>query len=139
MLSSILLLSEAPSYAGDSNTLILRDKLFIKQINYIYMNFNDYKDKTIVVEGAFDYAQSNDPKLKDLKIPLVYRLGPGCCTNDTWAGFLLEYDGVFPPIDSWIRVTGKQKMVPKGDFNELYLIVSKLEVLPKRGKFRVKQ
>jgi|GEM_PF-2190210 len=30
-------------------------------------------------------------------------------------------------------------MVPKGGFNESYLIVSKLEVLPKRDKFQVKQ
>lgn len=107
----------------------ISEKLFITQINDIYYNFEDYKDKTIIVEGMFTELVN----LKGDKKPAVYRKGPGCCGNDGWGGFILKYDGAYPNENEWIRVKGKLELVEKDRFKDLFLHVEELEVKQERG------
>ena len=65
--------------------------------------------------------------------PVVYRRGPGCCGNDGWGGFLLKYDGEYPNENDWIRVTGTPELIEEGDYLNLYLHVTSLEVKVERG------
>ena len=72
------------SQTEDKNSLEISEKMFITQINDIYFNFDDYKDKTITVEGMYTLFYSPDGKES---APVVYRKGPGCCGNDGWEVF----------------------------------------------------
>lgn len=109
----------------------INEKVFITQINDIYYNFDDYKDKTIVVEGMYSVFES---MLSDETSPVVYRNGPGCCNNDGWAGFLLKYDGKEPKENDWIRVMGTPSLeTTEEGYTNLFLNVSDLEVLDERG------
>lgn len=115
----------------------INEKVFITQINDIYYNFDDYKDKTIVVEGMYSIFES---AISDETMPVVYRNGPGCCNNDGWAGFLLKYDGELPKENDWIRVQGKPELEKtKEGYVNLYLIVDSLDILDTRGKEDVMQ
>ncbi len=109
----------------------VKDNYFMAQVNDMYLNIDDYKDKIIRVEGI--YANFT-PEGEDEAIQMVYRNGPGCCGDDGWSGFYLEYDGKKPKEEEWILVEGIPKMVDKGDFEDLYLEVIKLEVKKERGQ-----
>lgn len=116
--------------------LEISEKMYLTQIQDIFLNFSDYEDKTIVVEGMYGLL-FNPEGIKNT--PAVYRRGPGCCGNDGWGGFLLHYDGTYPDENAWIRVTGTPEIVENGHFQDLYLNVSQLEVLETRGEEFVTQ
>lgn len=116
---------------SQDETLIIGEKMFITQIEEIYYNFEHYKDKKIVVEGMYTlFYDENGVKNK----PVVYRNAPGCCGNDGWAGFYLNYDGEYPEDNDWIKVTGTLELIQLGNFFDLCLNVEKIEVLEQRGE-----
>lgn len=119
-----------PDTNNAKNVLIIGEKMYLTQINDIFMNFENYKNRIVVVEGVYTLFY-NDDGVKN--IPAVYRRGPGCCGNDGWGGFLLKYDGKLPRDNDWIRVTGTPEIVDKGAFQDLYLNVSEIKILKKRG------
>lgn len=125
-----------PIVIPEGDILEIKENLFITQINDIYFNFESYKDKTIIVEGMFTYFVSY---FDDAKCPAVYRLGPGCCGNDGWGGFLLDYNGKYPSENDWIRVTGKPYIKETNGFADLYLKVLSIEVKSERGAEFVRQ
>ncbi len=114
----------------EGKTIEIKEKLFLTQINDIYFNFENYKEKTIIVEGMFTFLESYDG---DLKFPAVYRRGPGCCGNDGWGGFMLDFKGKYPKEDDWIRVVGKPFIREENGYEDLYLKVSSLEIKTERG------
>lgn len=124
--------SENRSNHNESNKEVLeiKEKMFITQINDIFYNIDDYKDKIIVVEGMYSkWNLWNGNK----KVPVIYRNGPGCCGNDGWGGFWLNYDGKLPNENDWIRVTGTPEIVTEEYCLYLYLNVISLEVKNERG------
>ncbi len=110
--------------------LEIKDKLFLTQINDIYFNYESYKDKTIIVEGMFTYFVSY---LDDSEVPAVFRFGPGCCGNDGWGGFLLDWKGTYPEDNDWIKVTGKPVIKTTGGYQDLFLEVMSIEIKAERG------
>lgn len=117
-------------------TMVIPEKMFITTINAMYVDFKEYKDKVIEVEGMFAFFY-NGKGAKE--IPAVYRLGPGCCSNDGWGGFPLYYNGPMPPEGVWVRVKGVPEMVKQGKMNNIYLHVISLDILEQAGASYVKQ
>ena len=114
----------------EGELLEIKEKMFLTQINDIYFNFERYKEKTIVVEGMFTYLVSY---LDDSEFPAVYRRGPGCCGNDGWGGFMLDWKGTYPEKEAWIKVVGKPIIKDYKGYQDLYLKVLSLEVKNERG------
>ncbi len=125
-----------PVVQADSGVLEISEKMFLTQITDIYLNFDEYRDLTIVVEGMYTLFM-NQEGVADT--PVVYRRGPGCCGNDGWGGFLLHYDGEYPEDNAWIRVTGTPELVEREYWSDLYLNVTEMEVLETRGEEFVMQ
>lgn len=120
---------DAAAIEGD--VIEISENVFITQINDIYMNIEDYEDNIIVVEGMYalfgSYTQADT-------YPGVYRLGPGCCGNDGWGGFMLKYDGELPEENDWIKVTGTPILETTDDgLVNLFLDVISLEIMQERG------
>lgn len=138
ILPILLLLGIVPSLAmAEEGIVEIKEKMFLTQINDIYYNYDDYKDKKIVVEGMFALFESADGKSRS---PVVFRYGPGCCSNDGWGGFLLDYKDNQPATKDWIRVVGTPEIRDSTlGLPELYLKVETLEVKTKRGLELVKQ
>ena len=116
--------------SAKGDVLEIGEKMFLTQINDMYFNFDNYKDKTLIVEGMYALFYSWDG---GKTAPVVYRNGPGCCGNDGWGGFMLKYDGEYPNENDWIRVTGTPELVEEGYYLNLYLNVTSLEVKTERG------
>ena len=115
----------------------IKEKLFIAQVNDVYLNPDDYMGKTIKLEGIFkretygaqDYC-------------FVLRYGPGCCGADGNAGFEVMAEGAaknYPAVDDWVEAVGVLKSYEEDGFPFLYLALSSLTKLDKRGAEFVSQ
>lgn len=112
-----------------SDILEIREKYFMLQIDDIYFNFDQYEGKIIKVQGMYNADIIDENRVYHS----VFRYGPGCCGNDGWGGFYLNYKGEYPEINEWIEVVGTPEIVRDGPVELLYLNVQSITVLEERG------
>ncbi|MDY5730380.1 MAG: hypothetical protein SPL05_02415 [Eubacteriales bacterium] len=118
--------------------LDIREKMFLTQIYDIYFNYEEYKQKPIALEGMFDKV-GNIVGVEDNR-NMVYRRSPGCCGNDGFDGFVINYNGDLPKENDWVKVYGIVCMGSETDpIQGIYLDVVGIEVLPTRGEEFVAQ
>ncbi|GHT58003.1 hypothetical protein FACS1894109_11370 [Spirochaetia bacterium] len=129
-----------PANAPKTQKLIeIKEKMFLAQVNDVYLNQEDYLGKTIKLEGLFKLEQyeENDPAYC-----FVLRYGPGCCGSDGNAGFEVawdEADKLYPNDDDWVEAVGVLKTYEEDGYPYLYLALSELTILDKRGAEYVTQ
>ncbi|MDR0706699.1 MAG: metal ABC transporter permease [Treponema sp.] len=117
-----------------SETIEIKEKLFIAQVNDVYLNPEDYFGKTIKLEGLFKLQQYVDKNYY-----FVLRYGPGCCGNDGNAGFEVAWDDSFtlqpqyPKEDAWVEATGVLKSYEEDGFPYLYIALTNLTLPDTRG------
>ena len=116
-----------------TGTVKIGEKMFISQVNDVYLNTEDYLGKTIKLEGIFKQEQGYEKSYC-----FVLRYGPGCCGNDGNVGFEVawadEKAQSYPAIDSWVEATGVLKTYEEDGYDQyLYLDLSSLNVKNKRG------
>ncbi|GHV82947.1 hypothetical protein AGMMS50212_02870 [Spirochaetia bacterium] len=120
----------------------IKEKMFLAQVNDVYLNQEDYLGKAIKLEGLFKSEQyrENDPLYC-----FVLRYGPGCCGSDGNAGFEVAWNKqtaaskTYPNIDDWVEAVGVLKTYEEDGNPYLYLALSELNVLDKRGAEYVTQ
>jgi uncharacterized membrane protein YcgQ (UPF0703/DUF1980 family) len=110
--------------------------MFLAQTNDVYLNPEDYMGKTIKLEGLFKSAHygENEPPYC-----FVLRYGPGCCGSDGNAGFEVAWNKPYPNSDDWVEAAGILKTYEEDGYPYLYLALSELNVLDKRGAEYVTQ
>jgi uncharacterized membrane protein YcgQ (UPF0703/DUF1980 family) len=134
-LCTISCTKEKEDKVSDKDILVINEKMFLAQVNDVYLNTEDYLGKTIKLEGIFkseQYYEEAEPYC------FVIRYGPGCCGADGNAGFEVKWDKSrlqpYPSAESWVEVTGVLKTYEEdGYFQYLYIDLSSLDVLSKRG------
>ena len=130
----VLFLTISCAKTNNKNGIIeITEKMFISQVNDVYLNTDDYLGKTIKIEGLFKQEQSYDKSYC-----FVLRYGPGCCGYDGNVGFEVAWTNEkaqsYPAIDSWVEATGVLKTYEEDGYDQyLYLDLSSLNVLSKRG------
>lgn len=109
----------------------IREKMFITQCNDIYINPEDYKEKTIKLSGVYDeYIDDESGQVYHY----VIRYGPGCCGNDGVAGFEFFYDGDMPEPDDWIEAVGTIEIVDNSvGYQDIIMDLFKITILEERG------
>jgi uncharacterized membrane protein YcgQ (UPF0703/DUF1980 family) len=137
-----------PVQSSVENTIIepelvyIGEKMFMAQTNDVYLNPEDYIGKTIKLEGLFkaeQYGENAPPYC------FVLRYGPGCCGNDGNAGFEVAWNEQrdtikpYPNSDDWVEAVGVLKTYEEDGYPYLYLALSELNVLDKRGAEYVTQ
>jgi uncharacterized membrane protein YcgQ (UPF0703/DUF1980 family) len=124
----------ALALAQGENPIEIRDKLFVQQCNDIYLNPNEYRGKSVKLEGM--YGEYRDDENGELQ-RYVIRYGPGCCGNDGTPGFEFLYDGDASPKEGdWVEVIGVVDLI-KGetdDYEYVVLASSSLTIMEKRGQ-----
>lgn len=115
----------------NSDEVIIRDKLFIAQCNDIYLNPDEYMEKTIRWEGI--YTEATNPETNET-YKFVIRYGPGCCGNDGTAGFEILYDKETPNPNDWVEAVGKIEMIEENGEEFVAVRLSELTVLDIRGQ-----
>ncbi|MDR2457791.1 MAG: hypothetical protein LBD41_04855 [Clostridiales Family XIII bacterium] len=120
--------------------IVVGDRMFVTQMNDIYLNAADYIGKTIKYEGAFDIYELAKTGEKYYS---VLRKGPGCCGNDANVGLEVIYDSknskkAYPKKNDWVECVGVLGEYEESGAKYLRLELSSLEVLPFRGQEYVK-
>ena len=118
----------------------IKEKMFIAQTNDVYLNPDEYMGKTLKLEGLFKREQYGNQAYC-----FVLRYGPGCCGSDGNAGFEVSWgdtpaaEGTYPDVDAWVQATGTLKNYEEDGNPFLYIALSELKVLDKRGAEYVTQ
>jgi zinc transport system permease protein len=118
----------------DGAVVEIREKMFIAQVNDVYLNPEDYLGRTIKLEGLFKSEQYGEQPYC-----FVIRYGPGCCGNDGNSGFEIAWnnqestDRRYPDIDAWVEATGVLQTYEEDGYPYLYLALSSLNVMDDRG------
>jgi len=123
----------AQSLPPSRGVVEIKEKMFLAQVNDVYLNPDDYLGKTIKLEGIFKEERGYEKSYC-----FVIRYGPGCCGNDGNAGFEVawakEEAPPYPAVDSWVEAAGVLKSYEEDGYSQyLYLDLSSLNVLDKRG------
>jgi uncharacterized membrane protein YcgQ (UPF0703/DUF1980 family) len=120
-----------------SDIVEIGEKMFIAQVNDIYLNADDYLGKKIKLEGVFKQSTGEEPYY------FVIRYGPGCCGNDGLVGFEVAWDKgkaqAYPADDSWVEAEGVLKSYEEEGYQLSYIDLTSLNVLAKRGAETVTQ
>lgn len=119
--------------AGPEETSVdvdITEKMFVAQINDIYLNPQNYLGKTLRLEGMF---KSTADLSTGSSYRFVYRNGPGCCGTDTMPGFEVKGDGNYPEDNTWVRATGVLEEYEEDGRPYFQLRLSELKVLEERG------
>jgi uncharacterized membrane protein YcgQ (UPF0703/DUF1980 family) len=137
LLAAVLVFWAARNLPAQNNsgakTVEIKEKMFIAQTNDVYLNPDDYLGKTIKLEGLFkseNYTQGGKTYC------FVIRYGPGCCGYDGSAGFEVAWEGSgrsYPKQDAWVEAVGVLKQYKENGIPYLYLSLSSLNTLDKRG------
>ena len=136
---------EEPFVIPDGVDVVIREKLFIGQVNDIYRNRKEYLGKTIRLEGLFRSGE-----VGERTYCFVIRKGPGCCGDDGQVGFEVYWDQpgtastggqkkAYPKIDDWVEAQGELRRYEEDGRSYLYLALQDLQVLEKRGAEFVSQ
>lgn len=123
----------------EKGVMNITEKLFVQQMNELYLNPDDYIGMTVKYEGIFAFDTKYKDDVADGFVYYVYRYGPGCCGYDANVGLEIEYEGDdYPEYDDWVEVSGilKEKEDEYGD-KYVYLYADELNVLDERGAERV--
>ncbi|MDR1218713.1 MAG: metal ABC transporter permease [Treponema sp.] len=119
---------------ASAETIEIKEKLFIAQVNDVYLNPEDYFGKTIQLQGLFKLQQYEGKNYR-----FVIRYGPGCCGTDGNAGFEVAWDESFtlqpqyPQEDDWVEATGVLKSYEEDGFPYLYIALTNLTLPDTRG------
>jgi len=137
----ILFLTISCSKKSNNDEVIeIKEKMFISQVNDVYLNTEDYLGKKIKIEGIFtvdNYYTRTEP------YRFVLRYGPGCCGNDGNVGFEVAWPKnskkSYPEEKSWVQAVGELKSYTEEDYQYFYLDLASLDVLTTRGAEFVSQ
>jgi uncharacterized membrane protein YcgQ (UPF0703/DUF1980 family) len=126
--------------AFNTGVIEIKEKMFIGQTNDIYLNPDDYLGKTIKLEGMF---KIEDFPWQERPLYYVLRYGPGCCGYDGSAGFEVLWDNSinrnYPNDDDWVEAVGILRAFDGDINNGIYIALTQLTVLQKRGAEFVRQ
>lgn len=140
-------MGEAPSRQGDSGkadpasaqaeVLEIREKMFMTQVNDIFMNLPAYVGKTIRYQGVYSSMHFEDSKNT---YHFVARYVPGCCEGEySMAGFEVIWEGDYPEENAWVEATGVLTQYGEDGTEYVHLALSSLKTLEERGEEYVRQ
>jgi hypothetical protein len=139
--AALQLVSKNSASDGSTGSVIeIKEKMFIAQTNDIYLNSEDYLGKTIKLEGLFKIEN-----FSERPFCYVLRYGPGCCGYDGSAGFEVMWDNTYtlkpdyPKEDDWVEAIGTLKTYEEDRNQGLYIALSQITILEKRGAELVRQ
>jgi uncharacterized membrane protein YcgQ (UPF0703/DUF1980 family) len=116
--------------------LVVGDKMFVGQMNDIYLNPENYIGRAIRYEGFFTFFDDEDT---GQRYNCVVRNGPGCCGYDALVGLEVEWQGEMPQPDDWCSVEGTIDTYAEGGADYIVVRADALDVMPYRGEDTVTQ
>jgi hypothetical protein len=121
---------DAPQPSPNTKVIDIPERVFVEQINDIYLNPYDYLGKYLRFEGAFSTYEVEE---WGVHYYMVTRIGPGCCGNDANPGFEIRWEGNEIQPDDWVEVCGILEEYEEYGHRYLRLNTCSLKALDARG------
>jgi uncharacterized membrane protein YcgQ (UPF0703/DUF1980 family) len=127
--------------ASTGPVIEIREKMFMAHVSDVYLNASDYLGRTIKLEGVFRSQQYYSGENSSY---FVVRYGPGdgCCGAGEF-GFSVKWSNIntrqYPTDNSWVEAIGVLRVEQIEYYQSLYLELSSLTVLNRRGAEYVRQ
>jgi zinc transport system permease protein len=118
---------------SDDSVYEIKEKMFIAQLNDVYLNTEEYLGKKIKYEGLFTLYHWEETNKTYCQ---VYRQSPGCCGADGQAGFEVywpESDKVYPNENDWCEVIGTLETYQEDGMEYLQIALDSLTIKSERG------
>jgi uncharacterized membrane protein YcgQ (UPF0703/DUF1980 family) len=125
----------------EGEVINIGEKLFIAQMNDIYLNTSEYLGKTIRYEGVYTEYTAPDT---GIKYRSVIRYGPGCCGIDGNSGLEVSWSSKTnmttgtPKPNDWVYVSGALREYEENGQWYLQLQLDEIKTLVIRGAENVK-
>lgn len=125
---------------GARPVLEIRENMFITQLNAIHRNYRRYLGATIRMEGMFHHN-----RWQGRDIYRVIRFVPGCCGERLEVGIEVTWDPnypqsnqfnndvQFPRPNDWVEAVGELRSHGVPGFPFLYIALTELNILDRRG------
>ena len=114
-----------------SSVIEIKEKMFIQQVDDIFLNLDNYEGKTVKLQG---FMYSFDDEYAQKTFHYVIRKTPGCCGDDGMSGFEINWDKEYPAENEWVEATGIIKKVDEDFYGTVPVLeITKLEVMKERG------
>jgi uncharacterized membrane protein YcgQ (UPF0703/DUF1980 family) len=132
VLAASLFITGCTRTEADENVVIeIRERMFMTQIQDIYLNANDFMGRTIQLEGVFTGLTWDGASY----YYVVRSYSDGCCGGNVgfevmWPHGRLE---PFPENNSWVEAKGVLKLFQGDSSRSLYLELISLNVMETRG------
>ena len=129
-----IILSFLAAGCKQNEIIEIREKMFATQVDDIYMNTADYLGKTIKLEGIFLIRENNGEPV----FYVIRHVIDECCGNGL-SGFEVRLPKTqsapaqIPEDDSWVEAAGLLSEYEEGYRKFLYLELTSIAVLDKRG------
>ena len=115
----------------ESQITEITEKMFIEQVNDVYLNPDDYLGKPLKLEGVYESFYLEDTAET---VRYVRRLGPGCCGDDGFVGFEIIFAGEYPEANDWVELIGIFEEYEENDMQYFRIRAASLTVMDERGK-----
>jgi len=120
--------------ATDENSIVkIGERMFMTQIQDIYLNANDFLGRTIKLEGIFASIFWDGEHY----FYVIRNAFDSCCGGGSAVGFEVMWPvgrpGLIPQNDSWVEASGMLKLFEGDPLRGLYLELTSLNVLDTRG------
>ncbi len=117
----------------EGDILYIQEKMFVTQVNDIYINPEEYLGKTLRFQGIF--GSYLDPDTQQVYYSVI-RYGPGCCGIDGYVGFEVlwsEEDKAYAQENDWVEVWGVLEEYEEKGAIFMRIRLEGLEILEERG------
>jgi len=133
LMSLLLMFFSASAEVKPKSFCLLKDRLFVQQVQDIYLNPRNYTDKIVQIEGFFEkYIDGNKQERYE-----VFRKTAGCCGNDGRAGFEFVYKEKLKfNMYEWISV---EALVKEGSENGEDFVYLEAISVTKKDKGKAKE
>lgn len=131
----IALNENADQEAGTSQLLsaeiAIGDDYFIENMDKIFIDLDEYEGKTLTYEGFIATVGEEE---EGYAVVRNYELDHGDHSHTIHVGMDVLYDGTWPELDSWVKVTGIITRQNAGGEDYPALQVEEMIVMPERGQ-----
>lgn len=118
----------------ESTGIHIETEGFVENMDKIFTDLDDYEGKTLTYEGALIQTEE---ETNQYAVARVYEMNHDDHSHSMYVGLEATYEGEWPEVDSWVKVTGTIQRANSGGEDYPVLHVTEITVMPEKGQLNV--
>ena len=119
---------------GESADIHIETKGFVENMDKIFTDLEEYEGKTLSYEGVLIKTEESGDQYAVVR---THEVSHGDHTHSIYVGLETAYDGEWPEVNSWVKVSGTIQKANTGGEDYPVLQINEIEVMPEVGDLNV--